>query len=216
MVFVEENTMTLNSLNPHPRESGDPKQRRRCQVVLAIILLLLITVILVGFILGVTVFKVREPRTQVVSASLEGVAPRVSFPVIKIELNITLNLTLLIQNRNHVSFKSDQGEGVLLFQAKPVGEAHLHPSLIRARATSTLLCLLTVEVDRFADSGLTSLISNIAAGELLLQTKTRIPGRVTFLGIFHKHIVSTSDCQIVIGFPDLNIKSQDCKQHNKL
>lgn len=223
MTGLKEKTMTFNTQengngdDASPSQPLHPKQRqRRCKVAILTTLLLLLTVILVGIILGVTVFKVREARTQVVSASLEGVAPRISFPAIKVELNITLNLTLLIQNRNHASFKSGEGEGKLLHQGKEVGEALLHPGLIPARGTSTLICLLTVEVDRFADSGLTSLINDIAAGQLLLETKTRIPGRVKFLGIFHKHIVTTSDCRIVIGFPDLKIKSQDCKNHNKL
>lgn len=222
MIGLEEKPMTL-----HAQETGNGaiatgppashhKQRRSCKVAVLATILLLLAVILIGFIVGVTVFKVREPKTQVVSASLEGVAPRVSFPAIKVELNVTLNLTLLIQNRNHVSFKSGEGEGELLYQGSQVGDTQLHPGLIPAKRTSSLLCRLTVQVDRFADSSLMSLISDIAAGQLLLQTKTRIPGKVTFLKIFHKHIVSTSNCQIVIGFPDLKIKSQDCKNHNKL
>ncbi|KAL2943012.1 hypothetical protein RDABS01_031360, partial [Bienertia sinuspersici] len=178
--------------------------------------LILLVIILVLIIVGVIVFKVRQPRTQVASASLEGVAPRVSFPAVKIELNVTLNLTLLIQNCNHATFKSGDGEGVLLYQGNRVGDTQLHPGLIRAKRTSTLFCLLTVEVDSFADNNLTTLMSDVVRGQLQLETKTRIPGRITFLGIFHKHFVSTSDCQIVIGFPDLNIKSQDCKNHNKL
>ncbi|XP_021723380.1 uncharacterized protein LOC110690801 [Chenopodium quinoa] len=207
--FNTQETATAPPLS-HPKQ-----RRRRCKFAVLATLLLLLAIIIVGIILGVTVFKVKPARTQVASASLEGVAPRISFPAIKVELNITLNLTLLIQNRNHASFKSDQGEGVLLYQGDRVGDTQLHPGLIPARGTSTLICLLTVEVDRFANSGLTSLFSNIADGELRLETKTRIPGRVTILKIFHKHIVSASDCQIVIGFPDLKIKSQDCKNHNK-
>ncbi|XP_021865973.1 uncharacterized protein [Spinacia oleracea] len=209
--FVDK---TMGQETGHP---SHPKQRpRRCKVAVLAILILLLAIILVGFIVGVTVFKVRSARTQVASASLDGVAPRISFPAIKVELNITLNLTLLIQNPNHASFKSGEGEGVLLYQGNRVGDTRLHPGQIPARGTSTLICLLTVEVDKFADSGPSSLFTDIAAGQLVLETNTRIPGRVTFLGIFHKHIVSTSDCQIVIGFPDLNIKSQDCKNHNKL
>lgn len=215
MTLSDQNRVIGNGVGA--QATAPPKPRtRRCRAAVIACLLLLLTVILVALILGLTVFKVRQPKTQVVSASLEGVAPRISFPAIKVELNVTLNLTLLIQNKNHARFKTGQGEGVLLYKGNTVGETQLPPGLIRARDTSTLYCLLTVEVDRFAGSGLNSLINDISTGELVMETKTRIPGRVTIIGIFHKHIVSTSDCKIVIGFPDLNIKSQDCKHHDKL
>jgi len=211
----QENGFSATAPTPPPQSKQ--KQRRKAAIIcLSTTLFLILLLALLGFILGVTVFRLREPRTQLVSASLEGVSPKLSFPVVKIELNITLNLTLLVQNRNHASFKGGLGRSVLLYQGNEVGEAELNPGLIPAMGTATVCSNLTLEVDRFADSGLASLIRDVMAGQIAMESKTRIPGRVNLLGIFKKHVVTSSDCQFVVGLPDLKIKSQDCKYHNKL
>lgn len=214
-----ENGISATAIPPPPPPPPHSKQRQRRKatiICLATTLFLILLVALVGFILSVTVLRLRQPRTQLVSASLEGVAPKLSFPVMKVELNVTLNLTLLIHNQNHASFKCGLGRSVLLYQGKEVGEAELNPGLIPAKGTATMCSNLILEVGRFADSGLASIFRDVMAGQIAMASKTRIPGRVNLLGIFKKHVVTSSDCQFVVGFPDLNIKSQDCKYHNKL
>lgn len=219
MTLDDQENGFVATIPPPPPPHSKLKQRRKSAIIcLATLLLVIILLALLVFILGVTAFSVREPRTQLVSASLEGVSPKLSFPMIKIELNITLNLTLLVQNRNRfASFKSGPGRTVLLYQGNQVGQAQVDPGLIPAKGTATLYSILTLELDRFAQpSGLESLVRDVMAGELAMEAKTRIPGRVKLLGVFRKHMVSNSDCQFVFGFPDLKIKSQDCKNHNKL
>lgn len=212
-----ENGISATAIPLPPPPHSKQRQRRKATIIcLATTLFLILLVALVGFILSVTVLRLRQPRTQLVSASLEGVAPKLSFPVMKLELNVTLNLTLLVHNQNHASFKCGLGRSVLLYQGKEVGEAELNPGLIPAKGTATMCSNLILEVGRFADSGLASVFRDVMAGQIAMASKTRILGRVNLLGIFQKHVVTSSDCQFVVGFPDLNIKSQDCKYHNKL
>lgn len=191
------------------------KRKRRCRIAVGVTLLIIILVFLIALILALTVFKPKQPRTQVLSATLDGVAPRVSFPAIKIELNITLDLKLLVENKNHASFKHGAGTSYLLYRGKQVGEVQISPGNIRAMGSSTLPCRLTLEVDQFA-SDLSTLISDVLAGELVINTHTTIPGRVTFLGFIKKHAVALSDCQFTMDVVQMKIKSQVCKQNTKL
>ncbi|KAJ9185520.1 hypothetical protein P3X46_005147 [Hevea brasiliensis] len=203
------------------KENGDqplPKprrRRRRCFIVGGSILLLFFILFIVILILALTVFKAKEPKVQVISASLEGVSPRISFPVINIELNITLNLTLRIQNRNYASFKHGPGKSFILYHAKEVGEVDLDPGVIPSRGSTTTPCRLTIEVDELA-SNLISLIGDILSGQLVMETRTRIPGRINFLGVFKKHAVAKSACEFTFAFPAMKIKNLKCKSKTKL
>uniref|UniRef100_A0A2C9VBK1 Late embryogenesis abundant protein LEA-2 subgroup domain-containing protein n=1 Tax=Manihot esculenta TaxID=3983 RepID=A0A2C9VBK1_MANES len=191
--------MTEHGDHPLPK----PRSRRRCCLIVVIL------------ILALTVFKAKDPRVQVLSASIEGVSPRISFPVITIELNVTLNLTLRLHNPNHASFKHGPGKSSLLYQAKQVGEAELNSGFIPSTGTVTIPCRLTIEADKLA-SNLKSLISDILSGHLVMETRTTIPGRVNFLGIFKKHAVATSACKFTIAFPAMKIQDQECKSKTKL
>ncbi|KAJ9179708.1 hypothetical protein P3X46_008043 [Hevea brasiliensis] len=202
-------------------ETGDqrlPNPGRRCCIIVGGSILffffILFLIILIPA-LNSTVFKVKEPKVQLISDSLVGVSPRISFPVINTELNITQNLTLRVHNPNHASFKHGPGKSLLLYQGNQVGEADLYPGFVPSRGTVTIPCRLTVEVDESA-SNQKSLISDILAGQLEVETHTTIPGRINFLGIFKKHAVATSACRFTIAFPAMKIQNQKCKSKSKL
>ncbi|KAH8484652.1 hypothetical protein H0E87_026423 [Populus deltoides] len=191
-----------------------PKARRRCFIVGGVILLLQLLLFIIFLILVLTVFKPKAPQTQLLSATLEGISPRISFPVVNIQLNITLNLTLLVKNPNHVSFKHGPGKSYLLYRGDEVGDADLYPGLIPSKGTETLPSRLTIQVDQMA-ADMSALIIDVLAGQIVLETRTRIPGRATFLKIFKKHTVATSDCRFTIDIPSLKIQSQECKNMTK-
>ncbi|CAK7343456.1 unnamed protein product [Dovyalis caffra] len=193
---------------------GPKARRRRCFIVGGVILFLLLLLFITVLILALTVFKPKEPRTELLSATLEGISPRISFPVLDIKLNITLNLTLLVKNPNHASFKHGPGNSYLLYRGDQVGEADLYSGLIPSKGTETLPSRLTIEADEMA-THMSTLISDILGGQLVMETRTRIPGRVTFLKIFKKHAVATSDCRFTVAIPSLKIQSQECKSKTK-
>ncbi|XP_014497309.1 uncharacterized protein LOC106758830 [Vigna radiata var. radiata] len=191
------------------------KRRRVCVMVTGAVLLLLIVVVIVAIILAFTLFKTKEPRTQLVSATLEGISPRVSFPAIDIKINVTLDLKVQVENRNRASFKHDGGKSVLLYKGKEVGETDIYPGLIPSRGSAILPCRLTLQADELA-SNLTSFLGDVIGGDISMDTVTRIPGRVTFLGFIKKHIVAKSYCQFTVSFPDFKITNQNCKSKAKL
>jgi hypothetical protein len=191
------------------------KGRNRCITCICIVLLLLLVFVIVCVILAVTVFKPKQPKTTVVSATLEGISPRLTFPAIDIQLNVTLDLKIQVDNQNRVSFKHADGTSLLMYKGVEVGDTDIYAGLIPARGSTILPCRLTLQADKLA-SNVTGILGDLMGGQLSLEAVTRIPGRVTFLGFIKKHIVAESNCQFVFGFPDMEIKSQICKNKAKL
>ncbi|KAH7554633.1 hypothetical protein JRO89_XS12G0250900 [Xanthoceras sorbifolium] len=189
--------------------------RRCCLIAVGAVLVLVFLLSIIFLILALTVFKPKQPRTQIQSAKVDGFAPRLSFPNIDFQLNITLDLQILVENRNHASFKHGAGKSFLFYQGNQVGETDIYPGLVRAMGSTTLPCRLTLEVDKLADN-LNRLIRDVIGGKLVMETRTKIPGSVNFLKIFKKHIEATSDCRFTIGFPDMKVQNQECKNKAKL
>ncbi|OMO59902.1 Late embryogenesis abundant protein, LEA-14 [Corchorus capsularis] len=219
---MEENGQAIISERKHKEESEQQeiqKQRRRrclraCCLVSVIFVLLISIVILI---LALTVFKVRQPKATVVSAKLDGVTPRISFPVINIQLNVSLDLQLNVENKNHASFKHGSGKSLVSYQGNQIGEADIPPGFIPAMGSTTVSCKLTLDVDEMASkTDLKGFIDDVLSGTLVVETRTRIPGRVNFLKIFKKHAVAISDCKITIAVLALKIQSQECKSKTKL
>lgn len=183
-------------------------------VVGAALLLLLLLLFVVALVLALTVFKPKDPTTQLVSAALEGISPRLSLPDIHFQLNLTLHLTILLHNPNHVSFNHAQGTSVLFYRGNQIGDTLIYAGLIPAKGSVTLPSRLTLQVDRLA-SNITTLIGDVMEGQLSLESSTRIPGRISFLGFIKKHVLALSHCHFVVGVPDMKIRTQTCKNKAK-
>ncbi|KAL5974890.1 hypothetical protein ACLOJK_031564 [Asimina triloba] len=206
------NGPTAPKQNPPPTPNS--KLRRKLRPCCFATVLVLVGLAIVILVLALTVFRTRSPQTTLVSARVTGVSPRVSLPAVRIELNITLDLHNRIRNPNYASFRHDAGKSLIFYRGVQVGEADVEPGRIPSRGSADLRSRLTLEADNLLPE-VGSLIGDIMAGEVGLDSRTRIPGRVTILGIFKRHAVATIDCHVAVGFPSLKIQRQDCKQKTK-
>ncbi|XP_028808551.1 uncharacterized protein LOC114763116 [Neltuma alba] len=211
---MTESTTTHNNEAQMMISQSRVKKRRRCCLVLGILLLLLIVIFIVALVLALTVFKPKNPTVQLVSASLDGVSPSVSFPAIQIHLNLTLNVSLMVHNPNHASFKHEQGTSILYYEGNQIGDTNIFPGEIPAKGSAVLPSRLTLQVDKLA-SNVTSFVGDLLGGELSMESSTRLPGRVTLLGFIKKHAVALSDCQFTLDISDRKIRSQSCKSKTK-
>ncbi|MCL7052255.1 hypothetical protein MKW94_012084 [Papaver nudicaule] len=202
-------------LQQNQKQHQQKKRRSCCCIASLTILAFLLTLIIIILILAFTVFKPKDPKAELVSAKIEGIEPKVSFPALKIELNITVEIELLIRNPNHASFRHGLGKSLVFYKDIQVGDVDVYPGTIPSQGSETVDSKLTLEADKFG-SELTGLIRDVMAGEITIQTKTTIPGRVNFLGIIKKHAVATSDCQITIGISDMKVRQQQCRNKTKL
>ncbi|EHA8590779.1 hypothetical protein COCNU_scaffold024094G000010 [Cocos nucifera] len=206
------------------KESGDStfprhhqsRRRRRLLHFCGGCLLLLLVLGVVILVLYLTLFMPRDPTTELVSSRVAGVSPRITImPTVRIEINVTLDLDVLVHNPNRAAFDHAQGHTILRYRGTQVGDADVAPGRVPQRGDGHVQLTLRVEGDRFAvDLG--SLIADVAAGEFAFDSSTRIPGRLIFLGFIKHHAVAESECHMVIGVPDLKVKSQECSHETKL
>ncbi|RYR14941.1 hypothetical protein Ahy_B04g071666 [Arachis hypogaea] len=184
------------------------KKRRNCAIAMVVIISFFILLAIIFVILALTLLKTKDPKTEIVSATLQGISPKLTFPAINIQLNITLDLKIRVENKNHASFKHGEGKSVLFYKGIEVGETEIFSGLIPSMGSEILPCRLTLEADKVA-SNITGFLGDLMGGEITMKTFTQIPGRVTFLGFIKKHIVAKSSCQFIIGVPDFKIKNQE-------
>ncbi|XP_042515367.1 uncharacterized protein LOC122089739 [Macadamia integrifolia] len=209
-----ESSFHISNTEPRVPPYPQPKPHRSSALRWILILLpILILFFIIILILSLTVFKPKNPTNQILSAAVGGVSPRVELPQLKLQLNITLNLQILVHNPNHASFKHGLGAAIVYYHGSQVAVADLSPGTVPATGSETLAANLTLEADQFVPE-INGFISDVMAGEFEIETKSTVPGRIKFLGIFQKHAVSLSDCRIVIGISDLKVRSQEC--NNKI
>ncbi|XP_062073038.1 uncharacterized protein LOC133777457 [Humulus lupulus] len=215
---IDDNTNTnTNTTTENDRKQALKARRRRCLIAVgATIIVLIMVIFIVILVLALTIFKPKQPKTELISTSVEGVSPHVSLPAVRIELNITLHLKILVENRNYASLQHNGGKSLLFYRDNQVGDADIFPGNIPARGSTTLSCRLTIEVDQIIGPDLSGLISAILSGELDMETRTTIPGRVTFLGFIKKHVVAVSTCQLTVGLLDMKIRDQVCESQTKI
>ncbi|KAL5058379.1 hypothetical protein RYX36_029983 [Vicia faba] len=190
------------------------KGTHTCITCFCIVLLLLLILVTVSVVLALTIFKPKQPKTTISSATLQSISPRLTLPI-DIQINVTLDIKILVENRNRASFKHEDGTSLLMYKGVEVGDTDIFPGLIPARSSTILPSRLVLQADKLA-SNMTGFVEDLHGGQLSLQTVTRIPGKITFLGFIKKHIVAVSNCQFVFGVPDMEIKSQICKNKAKL
>ncbi|KAM3274015.1 hypothetical protein ACQJBY_043284 [Aegilops geniculata] len=211
-------THTATSKPPvdDPRGQKQRLRRRRGCLCCACLAATLVLVAVVLLILFLTVLRVRDPTTRLVSTRLIGVAPRLTFPALNIQLNVTLLITVSVHNPNPASFSFPSGGHTdLTYRGAHVGDAEIDPGRVPSKGDADVKLALTLQADRFAGD-LAQLVADVEAGSLPLEASTRIPGRVAVFGVFKRHAVAYSDCSFVFGVAELGVRSQECRDHTKL
>ncbi|KAL5206791.1 hypothetical protein ABZP36_035000 [Zizania latifolia] len=212
-------TTAMPPSKPHVDEHDQRRRRRRrrclcCCLLVTLLLLLLVAVTLL--VLFLTVFRVRDPTTRLVSTRLSGVAPRLAFPAVSLQLNVTLLLAVAVHNPNPASFTfASGGHSDLSYRGAHVGDAEIAPGRIPSRGDGTVELALTLQADRFAGD-LTQLVADVTAGSVPLDASTRIPGRVAIFGVLKRHAVAYSDCHIVVAISDMDVQRKECRDRTKL
>nr|CAD1817445.1 unnamed protein product [Ananas comosus var. bracteatus] len=204
--------------SPPPPNPGKPrpgKRGRRCRCCLLCVAVGVAALGVLALVLALTLFRVRDPVTEIVSTRVSGIAPRVSLPAASIQLNVTLDLLVRVYNPNRAAFAHGVGRSALSYRGAAVGDAAVEPGRIPSHGTGLVRLTLTVEADRFA-AQLGNLLGDVLAGQIPLDSETVIPGRVTILGFIKRHAVARSECHVDVGIPDLAVRSQNCTNKTQL
>ncbi|XP_072997299.1 uncharacterized protein [Typha latifolia] len=191
------------------------RRRRRRRTICLIILAVLVAIAVLAVVLYFTLFRVRDPTIEPVSAVVTGIAPRLTFPAIQIQINVTLALVVRVYNPNRAAFSHGVGHTVLLYRGVQVGEADVEPGRIPNHGSGLVRLNLNLQADRFGNE-MENLLADVAAGEVDLDALSTVAGRVTVLGFIKHHVVAKSTCHVAVGFPDLKVRSQECSTKAEL
>ncbi|KAL1211792.1 hypothetical protein V5N11_023782 [Cardamine amara subsp. amara] len=188
-------------------------KRRICCIVSGIIFTLFITFMTI-LILTQTVFKPKHPILQTLSSTVEDVSTHVSPPTM-IQINFTLTLQMLISNPNLADFEYKTVENMVYYREKLVGNLTLPSSTLPAKGQVILPCPLVLQIDKFS-ANIGDIIQDIVQGKIVMETKARMPGRITLLGLFKVNLDTISHCTLVLAFPSMVVEKQVCSLGTKL
>ena len=200
-----------------PTHAADDKlqrrRRRRCCCVCLLVSLgaaaLLGVTLLVLFL---TVLRVRDPTTRLVSSRVIGFAPGPD-----LQFNLTMLLTVDVHNPNRASFSYESGSAELWYRGVRVGVAGIDPGHLPSRGDGTMELEMTVLSASFGTELLAQLARDLGAGAVPLDANARVPGKVGLLGgVLKLRAVAYSDCHVIFGVPEMKVRSQVCHDHTKL
>ena len=202
-----------------PTHAADDKlqrrrhRRRRCCCVCLLVSLgaaaLLAVTLLVLFL---TVLRVRDPTTRLVSSRVIGFAPGPD-----LQFNLTMLLTVDVHNPNRASFSYESGSAELWYRGVRVGVAGIDPGHLPSRGDGTMELEMTVLSASFGAELLAQLARDLGAGAVPLDANARVPGKVGLLGgVLKLRVVAYSDCHVIFGVPEMKVRSQVCHDHTKL
>ncbi|XP_073049266.1 uncharacterized protein [Primulina eburnea] len=195
----------------YKKERKLTRKRRKRYICLCLIAFIL-GLGLLCLILGLTVFKPKRPTTTVDSITLSDVDFSVNLLPLRVSINLTLDTGVTVRNPNRVSFKYSNSTCYLRFKGNDVGEVPLPAGSIGARDTRGLNLTLSLMADRLLSNS--EFYSDVVSGTLPLQTYLRISGKVRIL--FSFHVVTYSNCDLIIDLGSQRIVNQSCHYRSKL
>ncbi|OEL38738.1 hypothetical protein BAE44_0000242 [Dichanthelium oligosanthes] len=189
------------------------RRRRRCRCCCASCLLVSLLLGVTLLVLFLTVLRVRDPTTRLVSSRVIGFALG---PGPGLQFNLTMLLTVDVHNPNPASFTYASGSADLWYRGVLVGVAAVDPGRIPSRGDGTMELVMTVLSGSFGDE-LNQLVKDMEAGAVPLDASARVPGKVGLLGgVLKIRAVAYSDCHVIFAFPEMKVRSQVCQDHTKL
>ncbi|KAI6673355.1 hypothetical protein NL676_001261 [Syzygium grande] len=206
--------MDVESAPKPGKPRGPAKRGRGCRNICIALVAALVLVAVLIVILAFTVFKAKHPVTTVNSAKLEKLEVSLSVAPLGLHLNVTLDVDISVKNPNKVGFKYKNSTTVLNYRGKPVGEVPLPADEIGADGTKRMNLTLTVMADRFLSNS--HAYTDVLSGVLPLNTYTKMSGKVTIMGLFKVHVVSTTSCDLSVFVSNRTVGDQRCTYKTKL
>ncbi|KAG9147101.1 hypothetical protein Leryth_005349 [Lithospermum erythrorhizon] len=203
------------TLMPNTNQDEDlrRKRRRKICIIIMVVVGILVALAVLFIILAFTVFKAKHPVTTVNSVSLDDV--KVSFDITKLRvfINATLLIDLMVDNPNRVGMKYDQSVAYLRYKDQEVGEAPVEEGEIGAKETKPMNLTMKLMADRLLFDS--DVYSQARSGALPLSTYVEISGKVKVL-LFNIKVKSSSTCNFNIDVMSQGLSDLTCHYKTKV
>ncbi|XP_048139136.1 uncharacterized protein LOC115752521 [Rhodamnia argentea] len=200
---------------PKPAKSRPPPERsHRCRNICISLVAILVLIVVLIVILAFTVFKAKHPVTTVNSVKLKNLQVSLSVAPLGLNLNVTLDVDLSIKNPNKVGFKYKNSTALLNYRGELVGEVPIPAGEISADRTKQMNVSLTVLANRLLSNS--QAYTDFLSGVLTLNTYTKMSGKVTIMGLFKVHVVSTTSCDLSVFVSNRTVGDQHCRYKTQL
>ncbi|GAB2224659.1 hypothetical protein Droror1_Dr00005424 [Drosera rotundifolia] len=189
------------------------KHMKRCGYVTATMILLLFFIILL---LALTVFRVKQPQIRLNGVTIQKLDLNLT-NIAKPEINVTLVADVSIKNPNAASFRYGNTTTSVSYKGVVVGEVEAPAGLARAMRTARMNLTIDVNGEKLLAAA-PNLLTNVVlgGGDLVMDTYTRIGGRVKIMNVVKKHVVVVMNCSVSFDVSSREVKHQQCEQHVSL
>lgn len=166
------------------------KSRRGLKICCGVTALIIIILLVVAIILFFTVFKPKQPDISIQSVTLQTIR---FFPL-PFFLNVTLGITVLVDNPNYGSFKYKDSTTYVTYHGTDIAEAPIEHDTIPARGTHDISTDVVIEGEKLIFSP--SFPNDSLAGVFNFTTTTTLHGKATALKILKMKVKSINTCNI--------------------
>ncbi|XP_057497489.1 uncharacterized protein LOC130782243 [Actinidia eriantha] len=171
------------------------------KICCSITLLLLIIVLVTAVVLFLTILKPKQPKITTQEVNLEYI----KFFPLPFLLNVTLGITVTIDNPNYGSFKYGNSTAYVTYHGDLVAEAPIEADEIPARGRRDISTTVEVIGDR--------LVSNRyfwvdhGAGSFNFSSSSTLHGKAKVLKFLKMKVTTHNTCDITVFFLSQNVSS---------
>ncbi|XP_042503518.1 late embryogenesis abundant protein At1g64065-like [Macadamia integrifolia] len=187
----------------------NPKKRNAWVICLSVFLGSFLFVFLLLLILGLTVFKAKDPTTTVNSVTVKHLESKIDRPPsTKVYLNVTLKLDMSVHNPNKASFKYRDTMAIIDYNGGVVGEAAIPAGKIPSDGTTGINSTITLMADRLLSDS--KFYKDMISDRLPLTVSTTIAGKVKVL-IIKKSVVAYTTCNMTLFISNQTVADSECR-----
>lgn len=166
------------------------QSRKGLKICCGVTALIIIILIVVAIILFFTVFKPKQPDITLRSVTLQNIK---FFPV-PFLLNVTLGITVIVENPNYGSFKYKDSTTYVTYHETDIAEAPIEHETIPARGTHDISTNVVIVGEKMVFNP--SFSGDFAAGIYNFTSSTTLHGKATALKILKIKVKSINTCDI--------------------
>ncbi|KAG5582106.1 hypothetical protein H5410_052733 [Solanum commersonii] len=187
------------------------RKRKICMFILCAYMLFTITSTILNF----TVFRPKRPTINLNSITLEDLAVSVDAARFKVNLNITMNGSVSVENHNRASFQYEDINPYIEYGGQEIGDVHIPAGKIGARTTTTMNFTLIIMANQISSNP--NLFSDVVEkGMLQLTLYMKLKGKVKLNVLFKIKIKASSKCDLYLDIRNGTLANQSCHSKIKL